>query len=288
MTQKLGALKGLCARLSEVDGYLQNVLSGRLPVNHRIVYELQDIFNLLPNLDVDELVKAFAVKTNDMMLAIYLASIIRSIVALHNLVDNRLLNKEKERKREEEAKKKEEDKKEDKDGKDGKGESKEGKEGKGRSEPRGGGARARPAPDRRGPAPRGRRALPGGERGAGTIVHSYRRRGTCPRGLHELRRYPETRLYLVKTQSTFFRAVRPRPAHDRPTPPPGPACPPRSAPRGPAGTQRGRSRPGPRFEYTRRTAAHHIYGTHVRSSALHQQGPTDHTTRTPRHTGRRS
>ena len=132
MTQKLGALKGLCARLSEVDGYLQNVLSGRLPVNHRIVYELQDIFNLLPNLDVDELVKAFAVKTNDMMLAIYLASIIRSIVALHNLVDNRLLNKEKERKREEEAKKKEEDK-EDKDGKDGKGgkgESKEGKEGK--------------------------------------------------------------------------------------------------------------------------------------------------------------
>ena len=130
MTQKLGALKGLCARLSEVDGYLQNVLSGRLPVNHRIVYELQDIFNLLPNLDVDELVKAFAVKTNDMMLAIYLASIIRSIVALHNLVDNRLLNKEKERKREEEAKKKEEDKKEDKDGKDGKGESKEGKEGK--------------------------------------------------------------------------------------------------------------------------------------------------------------
>ena len=30
------------ARLSEVDGYLQNVLSGRLPVNHRIIYQLQD------------------------------------------------------------------------------------------------------------------------------------------------------------------------------------------------------------------------------------------------------
>ena len=97
VAQKLGALKGLAARLSEVDGYLQNVLSGRLPVNHKIIYALQDIFNLLPNLNVEELVQAFAVKTNDMMLAIYLASVIRAVVALHNLIDNRIVNKEKER-----------------------------------------------------------------------------------------------------------------------------------------------------------------------------------------------
>ena len=97
VAQKLGALKGLAARLSEVDGYLQNVLSGRLPVNHQIIYALQDIFNLLPNLNVEELVQAFAVKTNDMMLAIYLASVIRAVVALHNLIDNRIVNKEKER-----------------------------------------------------------------------------------------------------------------------------------------------------------------------------------------------
>ena len=48
-----------------------------MPVNHQIIYKLQDIFNLLPNLNVEQLVKAFAVKTNDMMLAIYLSSIIR-------------------------------------------------------------------------------------------------------------------------------------------------------------------------------------------------------------------
>jgi len=93
VTQKLGALKGLAARLSEVDAYLQNVLSGRMPVNHRIIYELQDVFNLLPNLNVEELVKAFAVKTNDMMLAVYLSSIIRSVVALHNLINNKIHNK---------------------------------------------------------------------------------------------------------------------------------------------------------------------------------------------------
>merc|ERR1711988_193935 len=80
VTQKLGALKGLAARLKEVDAYLQNVLSGRLPVNHQIIYGLQDVFNL-PNTNVDELVKAFAVKTNDMMLAMYLSSIIRSVLA---------------------------------------------------------------------------------------------------------------------------------------------------------------------------------------------------------------
>jgi len=131
VTQKLGALKGLAARLSEVDGYLQNVLSGRLPVSHQIIYQLQDIFNLLPNLNVEELVKAFAVKTNDMMLAIYLSSVIRAIVALHNLVDNRLINQQKERaadEKEEEKKKEKSDKDtKDKDGKDKDGKDKENK-----------------------------------------------------------------------------------------------------------------------------------------------------------------
>lgn len=55
------------------------------------------MFNLLPNLNVAELVKSFAVKTNDMMLVIYLSSLIRSVVALHNLINNKILNKEHEK-----------------------------------------------------------------------------------------------------------------------------------------------------------------------------------------------
>ena len=96
VTQKLGALKGLAARLSEVDAYLQKVLASRAPVNHQIIYRLQDIFNLLPNLNVEELVKAFAVKTNDMMLVVYLSSLIRSLVALHDLINNKRAMKEAE------------------------------------------------------------------------------------------------------------------------------------------------------------------------------------------------
>ncbi|WZY80081.1 hypothetical protein YC2023_026465 [Brassica napus] len=57
----------------------------------------EDVFNLLPNLNVNELVKAFSVKTNDMMLVIYLSSLIRSVIALHNLINNKLLNKEHEK-----------------------------------------------------------------------------------------------------------------------------------------------------------------------------------------------
>lgn len=34
--------------------------------------------------------KAFHVQTNDMMLVIYLAALIRSVIALHNLINNKL------------------------------------------------------------------------------------------------------------------------------------------------------------------------------------------------------
>ena len=54
------------------------------------VIGLQDVFNLLPNLGVEELTRAFAVKGNDMMLVIYLASLVRSVLALHNLLCNKV------------------------------------------------------------------------------------------------------------------------------------------------------------------------------------------------------
>lgn len=97
VSSKLAALKGLDARLTEIRGYLDHVIEGKLPLNHEILYHLQDVFNLLPNLNVNELIKAFAVKTNDMMLVIYLSSLIRSVIALHNLINNKMLNKEHEK-----------------------------------------------------------------------------------------------------------------------------------------------------------------------------------------------
>ena len=49
----------------------------------------QDVFNLLPNLRMEELSRAFSVKTNDSMLIIYVSALIRSVLALHGLIENK-------------------------------------------------------------------------------------------------------------------------------------------------------------------------------------------------------
>ena len=94
-----------------MKAYLEAVLAGTLPVNQQIMYNLQSIFNLLPNLNVSSLVSAMMVKTNDMHVVIYLSSLIRSVVALHDLVQNRVEYNKEEGEGEE---KKEEPKKEEK------------------------------------------------------------------------------------------------------------------------------------------------------------------------------
>ncbi|RIA93282.1 maintenance of mitochondrial structure and function-domain-containing protein [Glomus cerebriforme] len=92
VTDQLNSLKGLQSRLEEIREYLQKVVNNQLPINHQIIYYLQDIFNLLPNLNVNDAVKSFSVKTNDQLLVIYLSSLIRAVIALHNLINNKIEN----------------------------------------------------------------------------------------------------------------------------------------------------------------------------------------------------
>ena len=101
-------------------------------MNHEITYQLQDIFNLLPDVTNPVFVRSLQVgiityfvrgrlvddlesicpslkrlwlvtvlpqvNTNDQMLVMYIASVIRSVIALHNLINNKLANKEAEKK----------------------------------------------------------------------------------------------------------------------------------------------------------------------------------------------
>ncbi|XP_055905999.1 26S proteasome non-ATPase regulatory subunit 7 [Eupeodes corollae] len=115
ITNQLQGLKGLNAQLKDIKNYLQKVGDGKLPINHQIVYQLQDIFNLLPDITSDQFTETMYVKTNDQMLVVYLASMVRSIIALHNLINNKLTNRDAEEGKKEEGK----DKK-DKDNKDAK------------------------------------------------------------------------------------------------------------------------------------------------------------------------
>lgn len=98
ITAKLAALKSLKSRLAELQAYLADVAEGRLPINNEIMYNMQDVFNLLPSLNIPDLVKGFNTKTNDMMLVLYVSALIRSIIALHDLVDNKIMLKLTEKK----------------------------------------------------------------------------------------------------------------------------------------------------------------------------------------------
>ncbi len=111
------------------------MIDKELPVNHAILGNLQDVFNLLPNLsnptastpselkevtngqeertESTELARAMSIKTNDQLMAIYLSSLIRAITAFHDLIENKIQNRqqqeEKDAKKEEEGKESEKD-----------------------------------------------------------------------------------------------------------------------------------------------------------------------------------
>lgn len=115
LTNNFKALKSLNERLSNIVNYLNKILTGELPINNVILLKLQDIFNLLPNLVnvLDDqksqhvagtsqlLAKLFTVKTNDELMMVYISSLVRSIIAFHDLIDNKLENKVSETKKEE-------------------------------------------------------------------------------------------------------------------------------------------------------------------------------------------
>jgi 26S proteasome regulatory subunit N8 len=112
ITSQLQSLQGLHLRLRDIGQYLQKVLDGDLPVNHAILGNLQDVFNLLPNLSTpktsshipngvdapvkndSELAHAMSIKTNDQLMAIYLSSLIRAITAFHDLIENKIQNRQ--------------------------------------------------------------------------------------------------------------------------------------------------------------------------------------------------
>lgn len=113
VTNQLQSLQGLHLRLRDIQAYLQKVLDGQLPVNHAILGNLQDVFNLLPNLSTPtgsksssagegggELAHAMSIKTNDQLMAIYLSSLIRAITAFHDLIENKIQNRQQQEEKE--------------------------------------------------------------------------------------------------------------------------------------------------------------------------------------------
>jgi len=97
ISNQIKGLKGFSRKLGQIATYLEDVAKGTLPMNYNIIYGLQDIFNFLPDVAHVEFNDALQQVTNDQMLIVYLASMIKSVVALHNLIDNKLDMNEKEK-----------------------------------------------------------------------------------------------------------------------------------------------------------------------------------------------
>lgn len=127
ITNQLLGLRGLHSQLREIRDYLVQVGQGSLPMNHQIIYQLQDIFNLLPDIFSDSFLDNLYIKTNDQSLVVYLAALVRSIIALHNLINNKITNRDAEEGKKEDNKDKKE-KKEDKDEKKAEDKSKDKKD----------------------------------------------------------------------------------------------------------------------------------------------------------------
>lgn len=119
---KLASLHSLKNRMLDIYKYLENVIAGKCPPNHQVIYNIQDILNLCPDLQSKEMTDSLAITNNDNMLVIYLSSLIRSILALDDLINNKLRNQALEnedheggdKKEDKNEKKDEKDKKEDK------------------------------------------------------------------------------------------------------------------------------------------------------------------------------
>lgn len=96
VSDKTQGLKVLGGKLREMKDYLKKVVSGEYRYNQTIIDNYQDIFNLLPNLRLEEMVQSFSVKSNDYMYVIYVSALIRSILSLHDLINNKISAKEQE------------------------------------------------------------------------------------------------------------------------------------------------------------------------------------------------
>lgn len=99
-----------------------------MPINHQIVYHLQDALNLLPDISDPTTTQSFASSTNDQMLVVYLSSLLRAVIALHGLVDNKSSIGRAEIQESEKRKKEKEESKEKDKGKDSKEKEKDEKD----------------------------------------------------------------------------------------------------------------------------------------------------------------
>ncbi|KAK8822428.1 hypothetical protein WA577_005591 [Blastocystis sp. JDR] len=106
INDKVVSLRGIDDRIQTCIQYLESC-SAENPPNREILYEIQNIVNALPNLHLDVIQESMTTKMNDTYMVLFLSSLIRTVVSLHDLVkikEDSLKHKEvKQEKKQEES-----------------------------------------------------------------------------------------------------------------------------------------------------------------------------------------
>lgn len=95
---RLGSIRSMYGHLGDIKAWVEGVVDGNCKVSPKILQAITKILSELPflkssNVSDEEnilLTKAINAKTNEEMLAMLVSSTAKSIVALHELIDNKL------------------------------------------------------------------------------------------------------------------------------------------------------------------------------------------------------
>uniref|UniRef100_A0A183CPL2 MPN domain-containing protein n=1 Tax=Globodera pallida TaxID=36090 RepID=A0A183CPL2_GLOPA len=90
ISNQMTGIRGLENHLAGITSYLHRVASRELPINHAIIFLIQEMLNLLPEVLAPDFVDAHNVQTNDHLMSVYIGTMVRTVIALHNLIDNKL------------------------------------------------------------------------------------------------------------------------------------------------------------------------------------------------------
>lgn len=86
LNARLTSLQSLDKQLAMIQGYLERVDAGHLPMNHSINLAIQEVLSGMPRLDPELLAQANSKLTTGVMIG----ELIRAVQSLHNCIDNKL------------------------------------------------------------------------------------------------------------------------------------------------------------------------------------------------------
>lgn len=85
------SMGSLALKLITLKNYCETTVENpKAILNQEIGNNMQEILNLLPNLNVEEFVQNLLIQNNDTHMVLYLSSLIRTVIALHNLINNKI------------------------------------------------------------------------------------------------------------------------------------------------------------------------------------------------------